>query len=185
MKKRFLPSGIASSIVAVALITELFLIPFAVADEEKALGKRAVEEMIVTAQKQEENLQEVPMSVTMFNEMDVQDMKIDSVGDLADYIPNLQIFDLGIAAQSFPIMRGISALQDSFSVSTGLFVDGVPILSTGGHEAAMTNVERIEVLRGPQGTLYGRGAEAGVINIITKQPDNEFQGRVSVEKKLV
>ncbi len=67
------------------------------------------------------------------------------------------------------------------TVSTGLYVDGVPILGPIGFETGMFDIERIEVLRGPQGTMYGKNTEAGVINIITRQPDNEFRGRVSTE----
>lgn len=79
-------------------------------------------------------------------------------------------------------MRGVSASGTSEnSTAVGLYVDGVPTLSSFGFGAGFVDIERIEVLRGPQGTLYGKNTETGVINIITRQPDNTFSGKVSTE----
>lgn len=181
-KERSLLSIIVTGIVSVTLFSDLLLVPYASAQEEKAQQEvYELDKVTVTAQKQEENLQEVSMSVTALDELAIQDMKVESVVDIADFIPNFMVFSLGNGAQNLPVMRGISAPQENFSTSTALFVDGMPILSTNGYEAGMINVERIEILRGPQGTLYGRGAETGVINIITKQPGDEFEGYVSVD----
>ena len=149
--------------------------------EEKARGEHELETMTVTAQKQEENVQEVPVSITVFNEQDIEDKKIESVRDIADFVPNLMIFDNAVSGMNSPSMRGIFTGIHMFTVSSGLYVDGIPILSGVGYEDELMDVERIEVLRGPQGTLYGKNTEAGVINIITRQPDNEFRGRVSAE----
>jgi iron complex outermembrane receptor protein len=189
-KERFLPAGVVTAIFAVALISGFFSAPFAAAQEEKskqettqeekARGEHELETMTVTAQKQEENVQEVPVSITVFNEQDIEDMKIESVRDIADFIPNLMIFDNGQPGVNSPSMRGIHATV-AFTVSTGLYVDGVPVLTPSGFEEGMLDIERIEVLRGPQGTLYGKNTEAGAINIITRQPDNEFRGKVSAQ----
>ena len=156
------------------------------AEEEITPKKRVREEyklepITVTAQKQEENVQEVPVGITVFNEQDIEDKKIESVQEIADFVPNLMIFDFGGSAKFQPTMRGVSASVMSLTTSTGLYVDGVPILSGVGFEEGMLDIERIEVLRGPQGTLYGKSTETGVINIITRQPDNEFRGRISAE----
>ena len=202
-KERFLQAGVVTTIFAVALISGFISAPFAGAQEEKskqetaqparnasqreaggeekARGEYELEVMTVTAQKQEENVQEVPVSITVFNEQDIEDMKIESVRDMADFVPNLMIFDNGQPGANSPSMRGIHAPGESYTVSTGLYVDGVPVLTASGFEEGMLDIERIEVLRGPQGTLYGKNTEAGAINIITRQPDNEFRGRVSVE----
>jgi len=151
--------------------------------EEKKEAKRPVEieQMVVTAQKQEENVQEVPMSITVFDSMDIEDKKIESIRDMADFVPNLMIYQHGAFGLNAPTMRGITARPESFRVSTGLYVDGVPVLMGPGFLNEMLDIERIEVLRGPQGTIYGKGTEAGAISIITRQPDNEFRGRVSAE----
>ncbi|WP_205739244.1 TonB-dependent receptor [Halocella sp. SP3-1] len=141
-----------------------------------------LETVKVTAEKQqEENVQEVPMSITAFDEFDLQDKKIESVEEIANYVPNLMIFNNGSWGMNSPTMRGLSAPAESFTVSTGMFIDGVPVLMATGFDDGLIDVERVEVLRGPQGTLYGKNTETGVINIITRQPDNQFRGKVSVE----
>jgi iron complex outermembrane receptor protein len=91
------------------------------------------------------------------------------------------IFDFGGSTLTQATMRGVCATTMSLTTSTGLYVDGVPILMGVGFEEGMLDIERIEVLRGPQGTLYGKSTETGVINIITRQPDNDFRGRISAE----
>ena len=151
--------------------------------EEKEEAKRPVEigQMTVTAQKQEENVQEVPMSISVFDSMDIEDKKIESIRDMADFVPNLMIYQHGVSGMNAPTMRGITARPEHFKVSTGLYVDGVPVLTGYGFVNEMLDIERIEVLRGPQGTIYGKGTETGAINIITRQPDNEFRGKVSAD----
>ena len=149
--------------------------------EEKARGEHELETMTVTAQKQEENVQEVPISISIFNEQAIEDRRIQSVLDVADFVPNLLIFQNAWSNIITPSMRGIHAHPHTLSVSTALYVDGVPSLSCIGYEDGVLDVERIEVLRGPQGTLYGKNAEAGVISIITRQPDNEFRGKATVQ----
>ena len=190
-KERFLLAGAVTAIFAVALISGFFSAPFAAAQEEKTKQETAQKEkargeyelgtMTVTAQKQEENVQEVPMSITVFNEQDIEDKKIESIRDMADFVPNLRIFDNGVSGMNTPSMRGIHAPVECGTVSSGLFVDGVPVLSPIGFEEGMVDIERIEVLRGPQGTLYGKNTETGAINIITRQPNNEFRARVSAD----
>ena len=182
---------VLAAIFAVTVILNLFLAPFAIAQEEgskqetvqeeKARGEYELETITVTAQKQEENVQEVPISVSVFNELDIEDRKIESVRDMVDFVPNLALIGTGASGANSPSMRGIYAGGEALTISTGLYVDGVPILMTSGFENEMLDIERIEVLRGPQGTIYGKGAEAGAISIITRQPDNEFRGKVSAQ----
>ena len=140
-----------------------------------------LENIKVTAQKQEENVQDVAISMSVFNELDIEDRKIESVLDIADFVPNLMIYQHGASGMNTPTMRGISANIESLKVASGLYVDGVSITNSIGYEVEILDVERIEVLRGPQGTIYGSGAETGAINIISRLPDNEFRGKVSAE----
>ena len=139
----------------------------------------SLEEITVTAQKQEQSVQDVPMAITAFTGQGIEDAKIESISDLADLVPNLMIFNLGKIGMNTPTMRGIHAPYSTLMLSTGLFIDGVPIQSLLGFETTFIDIERVEVLRGPQGTLYGKNSEAGVINIITRQPDNNFRGSLS------
>jgi len=187
----FLPIGVAAAIFAVTIALNPFSVPFAAAQEkepkqetaqeENVRGEHELETMTVTAQKQEENVQDVPMSITVFDSLDIEDKKIESMQDMADFVPNLMIYEHGHPGINAPTMRGITAAPESFGVSTGLYVDGVPILTGPGFVNEMLDIERIEVLRGPQGTIYGKGTETGAINIITRQPDNEFRGKVSAD----
>ena len=123
-KQRFSPTGVVAVVFAVALISGFFSAPFAAAQEENARGEHELGTMTVTAQKQEENVQEVPVSITVFDEQDIEDMKIESVIDLADFIPNLMIYQPGGSGTNVPTTRGITASIESLTVSTGLFVDG-------------------------------------------------------------
>ena len=136
----------------------------------------------VTAQKQEQNLQEVSASITVFDEFEIEDKNIEKVSDFTNYIPNFMSFQTaGLNGISNPSLRGISALSQSAMISVPIVIDGVPISASLGYDMSLLEVESIEILRGPQGTLYGAGAEAGAINITTKKPDNETRGKVAVQ----
>ena len=134
------------------------------------------DEIIVTAQKREQSLQDVPLAVTAFSGDNIDNKTIDDSVDLSFSVPNLTVAENGAAS-----LRGVGNLAISSTAESGLgyHVNGVYI----GNPAAETeyyDIERIEVLRGPQGTLYGRNTTAGVINIITKKADDEFGGFVNV-----
>lgn len=132
----------------------------------------------VTAQKKEENIQKVPISISAFDDISIEDKSIDSLEDIAKYTPNLMLYNTGQEGLIVPSIRGISGNVLSYSTPVGLYVDGVPTTSTFGFDDAISDIERIEILRGPQGTLYGKNSEAGVINIITKQPNNELRTKL-------
>lgn len=147
--------------------------------EKEAVNLGAI---TVTAEKQEENVQDVPVSITVMDTQEIEDRKIETVNDIANFVPNMMSFNDGMLTVNKVTIRGISAPSITRnSTSVGMYVDGVPTLGNFGFEEGIVDVERIEVLRGPQGTLYGKGTEVGVINIITRQPDNEFKARASAE----
>ncbi|MEA3553565.1 MAG: Plug domain-containing protein [Campylobacterota bacterium] len=127
----------------------------------------------VTAQKMEENAQQVPISLSVFDEFAIEDRKMKDIKDIALYTPNLMFFDNGGSFSFSPTVRGLRTAEGTFSSSLGMFVDGVPILTKYGADSFLMDIEKVEVLKGPQGTLYGSGAEGGVINITTKKPTNE------------
>ncbi len=162
-----------------ALSVCILLIAGQVQAEEKQ--ETSLDTVIVTANKQKENIQDVPIGITVFDDFTLEDKNISSVSELADFVPNLAVTAQGTSSATVPTLRGITADLGTFSASTAMYVDGVPILSFSGYEDTLQNIERVEVLRGPQGTLYGKNAEVGVINIITKKPSNEFAGKISVD----
>jgi iron complex outermembrane recepter protein len=137
-----------------------------------------LEDITVTAQKKEENIKNVPISITAFDEISIEDKSISSLEDIAKYTSNMMLYNTGQEGLIVPSIRGISGNVLSFSTPVALFVDGVPNTSAFGFDDAIGDIERIEILRGPQGTLYGKNSEAGVINIITKQPNNETRGKI-------
>lgn len=163
--------------VATALLIGLSTGPVFAEDDQNELR---LETMTVTAQKQEENIQEVPASISTVNEMDIEDRRIESIYDIADFTPGLSIPNNGASGYNSPCMRGVGSGSD-YGVPVGLYIDSIPKLGTIGYDEAFLDIERVEVLRGPQGTLYGRNAEAGVINIISRQPDNELKAKLSLE----
>ncbi len=148
----------------------------ATAGEGAPRQEATLDTVTVTAQKTEENVQEVPIGISVFSDIDLEDKEINDISDVAYYVPNFYFTDFGMATS--PSIRGISAEAATMSSAVGLYVDGVPLTDNMGFNAILEDIERIEVLRGPQGTLYGKNAEAGVINVITKNPDNTFGGRL-------
>lgn len=143
---------------------------------------KQVQSVTVTAQKQEEDILDVPISLSVVDGLTIEDRNINGVWKLMDNIPGLMNFDTGMSdIFSQPSMRGISAPATTFNTSVGLYVDGAPVLASPGFSSTLIDINRIEVLRGPQGTLYGKNTEAGVINIITNKPDNELRGKISAK----
>jgi len=139
------------------------------------------ENLVVTAQKTEENIQDVPISMTVFDEFSIDDIGIEKIEDIAAYTPNLMMFGYGGDGSLSTSIRGVYTDIMSPTVPVGIYVDGIPILNAQSMNELVNNIERIEVLKGPQGTLYGKNTETGVINIITKQPGNELKGKVDLE----
>ncbi|PIE03803.1 MAG: TonB-dependent receptor [Acidobacteria bacterium] len=177
MKGKYV-SGPSFVIAAITVTGMLLASSFALAYEKTGRQEHALETITVTAQKQKEKAQEVPMSISVFDSIATEDAKMESMRDVADFVPNLNIYGQGYSGWNAPSMRGIYAPGETLAVSTGLYIDGVPVLSILGYDDNLLDVERIEVLRGPQGTLYGKNTEAGAINIITRQPGNEFRGKL-------
>ena len=158
------------------LVAMLFCLSTAQAEEFITL-----EPITVTANKIEENEQEVSSSLTVFSGDTVDELKMDGIYDVSSFTPNFTIIESGGPGTNTPSIRGMSADLHTGTTAVGLYVDGVPVLGGIGYEQALIDVERIEVLKGPQGTLYGKGAEAGIVNIITRAPDNDMRLPVSVE----
>ncbi len=138
--------------------------------------------IIVTAQKVEEDLQDVPISTTVVSGDQLQDRQIDSFEQLQYVAPGL-LFSSGInARQSAMTIRGVGVGVFNIGVeaSVALSIDGVTIGRTGAGLFDFSDVERVEILRGPQGTLFGKNASGGVLSIITKGPTNDLTAEMNV-----
>ncbi|MBT1686215.1 TonB-dependent receptor [Dawidia soli] len=132
-----------------------------------------LEDVVVTAQKQEDDLQRVPFSITALPAKRLEEFRVWNTRDLTAIVPNLYSSNPG-DNRNVTSLRGITTTSYDPAVAT--YIDGVNQFSLDTYLAPLFDVERIEVLRGPQGTLYGRNAMGGVINIVTRQPSNDFRG---------
>ncbi len=137
-----------------------------------------IDSITVTANKTEENAQEIPMSISVIDDVAILDRSIDTTEKLFQRMPNMHMTKMGPVglSQNIASVRGISSFMTGGDVF-GFFVDDVFYPSA---DINLMDVERIEVLRGPQGTLYGKNTEAGVINIITRTPENLWSGGLSL-----
>jgi outer membrane receptor protein involved in Fe transport len=139
-----------------------------------------LEEMIVTAQKRAERLQDVPISVTAMQGETLQNAGIPNMAALADYVPNLHIASASVNTNIY--MRGIgSGNNQAFEQSVGMYIDGIYMGRGRQYRAGFLDVERVEVLRGPQGTLFGKNTVAGAVNITSRsaEPGEAFNGEIA------
>jgi iron complex outermembrane receptor protein len=133
--------------------------------------------VVITARKRAETLTQTPAAVSVFNAQDIGDRNLTTLNDIGKYVPNMDIsqFGAGNPAHSAIFIRGIG-LQDHIITTdpgVGLYLDGVYLGRQMGANLGLSNIERIEVLRGPQGTLYGKNTLGGAVNVITVQPGDE------------
>jgi iron complex outermembrane recepter protein len=141
-----------------------------------------VEDIIVTAERRKENLQDTPISITALSEETLRERGMADLGNVADAVPNMQVTTAGQGsgggnfAQIF--IRGVG--QGDFNLTkdpaVGVYVDGVYLARAPGTLLELLDIERIEVLRGPQGTLFGKNTAGGAISIITRQPEGNLSG---------
>lgn len=165
-----------SKIVLIGL-SLIFLSSFVYGEEKKSFE---LESIIVTADKREENIQEVPMPITAFTETALEDAGIESISGVIDMIPNL-IMESSTQGSSTVSYRGIGNSMFTGKNPVVIYVDGVPLDDRSNYDTDLFNIERVEVLRGPQGTLYGKNAIGGVINVITKKPNNVFESKAGIQ----
>ena len=141
-----------------------------------------LEEIIVTAQKREQTLQEVPISVSVVSTEFMKETSITDFRDLSLYVPGVSIDN---TAGNFVDIRirgfGSPISNKAFEQSVGLVVDGIPYTRLQYWQSPLFDLERVEVLRGPQGTLFGKNTTAGLFNVVTKKPTDEYTGYVEAE----
>lgn len=140
-----------------------------------------LEEVVVTAQKRSERLIEVPISISTVSAESIQQTGIKELKEMGDLTPNLQISQNSDFGTNITI-RGVGANSRNigFDSRVGVYVDGVYMGQSPAANQGLVDVERVEVLRGPQGTLFGKNTVAGAISLVSKKPGDEFEGSVSV-----
>lgn len=135
-----------------------------------------LEEIVVTARRRDESFQDVPVTITAFSEQDIRDAGIERPQDFISLTPNVTLVETQNQGTSFLTIRGISQARNS-EPSAAILVDGVLLTNPAQLTQQLFDVESIEVLKGPQGAVYGRNAIGGAILITTKEPGNEPEGR--------
>lgn len=176
-------SSLRRNLLALAVVSVLVPLPLSVfaqdakpatgdanQDEPKTLGT-----ITVTAQKREEQLQDVPIAITTLSQQQLQDSGVRDVKDMQVLVPGLTVTSTQSEAQTTARIRGIGTVGDNAGLesSVGVVIDGVYRPRNGVGFGDLGEIERIEVLKGPQGTVFGKNTSAGVINIITRRPDHE------------
>lgn len=143
------------------------------------------EEITVTATKREQSIYDVPVAMTAFSANAIEKQGITDLTDVGKFVPNLNVtgFSAGHTSSVNPFIRGIGMQDHLITTDPGVsvYVDGVYLGRQVGQNWSLDNIERIEVLRGPQGTLYGRNSIGGAINIITRPPGTENGGRAAFQ----
>lgn len=137
-----------------------------------------VDQIIVTAQRREQTLQQTPVSVAVVQDEQLEQSQIRDAADLQTLVPSLRVAEFAASTNTEFSLRGIgtSSFNPGLEPSVGVFVDGVYYPRTGAAINDLLGVERVEVIRGPQSTLFGRNTPAGVVSFITKKPEFEFGG---------
>lgn len=147
--------------------------------QDATTAEEGNDEIVVTARKREERLQDVPIAVTAVTAETLEREQINSVREIAQFTPGLNITTDAVG-RAFLSIRGVgTTLIDTVQPGVGIFVDGIYQTNTSYLNNPVTDVERIEVLRGPQGTLFGNNTLGGAINVVTRAPTDDFAGRFS------
>ena len=177
--------------------------PAAAAADDDAIGDTgAIREIVVTAQRRDDSIQSVPVAVTALDQTSLEDPALKDIRDIAGRVPSLVVDEVNAGPSAAAIsIRGISFedIEKSFDPAVGVVVDGVVIGTNTGQLLDTFNLESVEVLRGPQGTLFGRNTIAGVISVTRRRPTGMFgvegiagyahfdtyRGRLAVDTPLI
>ena len=169
MKNYFQRSGLPM-LVSAAITTVL-----------PSVASAQLEEVLVTAERKEASVQDVPLAVSAYSEEMIERLQIDDTLDLINVVPNLfggNNTGLGTANMYYLRAQGNDESISTFDPPVGTYVDDVYITRQNVNNVALFDVERIEVLRGPQGTLYGRNTTGGAISVVMKKPSDTMQGYI-------
>ncbi|NIL95483.1 MAG: TonB-dependent receptor [Woeseiaceae bacterium] len=163
-----------SKVVLAAILLPFW--PFATSNAQQG-GEIAIEEVVVTARKRAESLQEVPIAITAFTEQTIERAGIRRPADFISLMPNVTLVDTANVGDTQVSIRGIVSTRDAES-TFAYVVDGILSTNPNSFNEELVDVQQIEVLKGPQGALYGRNAVSGAVLITTREPGEEFSGEV-------
>lgn len=168
---------LGAGITALSALSAPALAQEDVAEEETT---RTLQTVTVTATKREQTLQDVPIAVSVVDDATISRAAIVDLNDLQSVVPSLTVGQLQSSANTNFIIRGFGngANNAGIEPSVGVFIDGVYRSRSASQISDLPNIERVEVLRGPQSTLFGKNASAGVVSVVTKKPQYEFGGVV-------
>jgi iron complex outermembrane receptor protein len=138
-------------------------------------------DILVTAQRRAQPLNDTPLAVSVLSSGDITDLQVQNAGDLVSYIPNLSATDAGTSLQFNIRGQALVDVSDVNEASVAVYVDNVYVAATAGQNTQLFDLERVEVLRGPQGTLFGRNASAGLIHFVSRAPTEELDGYASAQ----
>ena len=176
------PGGRSVGNQAVCLLVGVVCSSLLNAQEPSRGSDSVIEEIIVTAQRRDQPLMEVPVSVAVFDADEIEGLKLTSIAEVGRYTPNVEWdqTNLGSANTSSIFIRGIGTPPGFFErtadPSVGIYLDGVYVGRTVGSVSGVHDVAQIEVLRGPQGTLFGRNTTGGAVTVVTNRPTGAFFG---------
>ena len=159
-------------------ILKILLSTTALAIAAPAFAADQIETVVVTARQRSEDIEKVPGQVTAFTAEAIEAKGITNPADFLSAVPNVSFIATQNAGTSFIVMRGISQARNS-EPSAAIVVDGVPLTQPAAFNQDLFDIQQIEVIKGPQGALYGRNAIGGAILINTKQPTDEWEGRLT------
>ncbi|HHL32087.1 MAG TPA: TonB-dependent receptor [Oceanospirillales bacterium] len=167
------------SVLIKSAITATVMAPSVLIAQEQDDDSPVLEEIIVTAQKREQSLADVPISVAVVDADALREQSIEKMADLQFSVPNFTMAESGIGTNVF--IRGIgSGNNQGFEQSVGVYVDGIHHGRAQQARAPFFDLQRVEVLRGPQSILFGKNSVAGALNMTTARPTDEFEGFVEI-----
>jgi iron complex outermembrane receptor protein len=155
----------------------------AAAQQQRSASAQAMlEEVVVTARRREENLQDLPLSIAAISADAMQAQGIYSIEDVSDFVPNVTLTQSDRANNTRVVIRGIGGghPDPAFVFGAGMYIDGHYIPNSLGGYMSTMDIERVEVLRGPQGTLFGKNVTGGAVNIISAKPQPDFDSSVTL-----
>lgn len=166
------------ALAAAAPLLLILSLPTAVAAQEEVRRVSAIEDVIVTAQRRDDLQQDVPVAISAFGSAELNALGIGDIGDFALTVPSLRITPfLGDKATLGVFIRGVGnddPAQPTRDPAVGVYLNGIYIARSSGLTSEIADLERIEVLRGPQGALYGRNTTGGAVNIVSARPSGQF-----------